>query len=290
MENAEPKTRVAVFSKPHPLAADMLRAIGACLGRHGVEVRYDRVSADALGRDIGVSRADAVQDATLVVSLGGDGTLLSSARVVGARQIPILGVNIGNLGFLTETSAREVAGVLDATLEGRARLIRRRLLAMRRESDPTGQELTALNDVTFSKKDLARLFSLSLFVDGEWVSDYRADGLIIATPTGSTAYNLAAGGPIVTPDVDCLLATPICPHSLSQRPLILPGGSQVAVVLASDDAAHDVQLTLDGQVGIGLEPGERAFIRRADHEVLLVRPPGRTFFGVLRDKLAWGHP
>ncbi|NJN64168.1 MAG: hypothetical protein HC882_04345 [Acidobacteria bacterium] len=165
MEKAEPGARVAVFSKPHPLANELLTAIENCLARHGMDAVFDHVSASALGRADGHSREEAVLGANLVISVGGDGTLLSTARVVGKRGTPILGVNIGNLGFLTETSAREVTGVLNATLEGRARLIKRRALAMRRESDPEDAEITALNDVTFSKKDLARLFSLSLFVD-----------------------------------------------------------------------------------------------------------------------------
>ncbi|RMF76796.1 MAG: NAD(+)/NADH kinase, partial [Acidobacteria bacterium] len=219
-----------------------------------------------------------------------DGTLLSTARAVGVRETPILGVNLGRLGFLTETTCAELDAVLDAVFAGRAAIVARRLLAARRDGETNDPPLAALNDVTFSKKDLARLFSLSLFVDGEWVADYRADGLILATPTGSTAYNLAAGGPIVVPEVDCLLATPICPHSLSQRPLILPGSARLTVSIADDDAANDVQITVDGQVGIALERGEKVHVERARHCVRLIRPAGRTFFTTLRDKLGWGHP
>ena len=290
MNRPERPRLVAVFSKEHPLAPDVLRRLAQRIERLGAAVLPDRTSARALGREDGLGRDEAADRADLVISVGGDGTLLSTARAVGERETPILGVNLGRLGFLTETTCAELDGVLAAIFEGRAAVVERRLLAARRDGDETDPPWTALNDVTFSKKDLARLFSLSLFVDGEWVADYRADGLIIATPTGSTAYNLAAGGPIVTPEVDCLLATPICPHSLSQRPLILPGQARLTIAIADDDAARDVQITVDGQVGIGLERGEKVFIERARHRVRLIRPAGRTFFTTLRDKLGWGHP
>jgi NAD+ kinase len=281
---------VAVFSKPHPLAHAVLRQVATGLERHGVEIVPDPSTAKTLDLEQGIERGEAARRSSLVISVGGDGTLLSSARAVGELEVPILGVNLGNLGFLTETSSAEVNGILDAVLEGRAAFVRRNLLSVRREGEPEDSAQTVLNDVTFSKKDLARLFSFSLFVEGEWVADYRADGLILATPTGSTAYNLAAGGPIVVPEVDALVATPICPHSLSQRPIILPGHCTIAVALPEEESSADVQMTLDGQVGVPLVPGERILVRRAEHAVVLARPGGRTFFGVLRDKLGWGHP
>lgn len=290
MPIADRGAKIAVFSKPHALAEPVLRQVATSLARHDKVMVPDETTAEILGVEGGRRRKDAVPGADLVISIGGDGTLLSSARAVGRHEVPILGVNLGNLGFLTETSCAEVTSVLEATLQGKARLVRRRLLAVQRDSETLDVAPTALNDVTFSKKGLARLFSLSLFVDGEWVADYRADGLILGTPTGSTAYNLAAGGPIVVPEVDALVATPICPHSLSQRPIIVPGSSEMAVALSDDEAARDVQMTLDGQVGVLLDPGERITVRRADHDVLLARPAGRTFFSVLRDKLGWGHP
>ncbi len=290
MKTNDRPQRVAVFSKAHRLAPDVLRTLVRSIERYGSTVIPDQATAEALGRGDGRPRTEAVEQAQLVISVGGDGTLLATARAVGARETPILGINLGRLGFLTETTCPELGPVLDAVFAGRAAVVERQLLAARLDGDAIEPPLAALNDVTFSKKDLARLFSLSLFVDDEWVADYRADGLIIATPTGSTAYNLAAGGPIVTPEVDCLLATPICPHSLSQRPLILPGSARLTVSIADDDAATDVQITLDGQVGIALERGEKVFIERAPHRVRLIRPAGRTFFTTLRDKLGWGHP
>ncbi len=283
---------VAVFSKPHPDAPAVLRRIAHALDRAGIRLLPDRATAEALGMppEAASSREEAAREAGLVVSVGGDGTLLSAARSVGERQVPIIGVNLGSLGFLTETRCEEAGQVLELALAGRAPIDERAVLSVTLDGGRDEHRGYALNDVTFSKSDLARLFSLTLYVDGEWVADYRADGLILATPTGSTAYNLAAGGPVVVPGVEALVITPICPHSLSQRPIIVPGGSAVTVRLAEGQSATNVRVTLDGQTGFPLEPGAEVRIRRASHAVRLVRPPGRSFFAVLRDKLGWGHP
>ncbi len=283
---------VAVFSKPHPDAPAVLRRIARALERHGARMLPDTTTAEALGlaESAGLRREEAAGSAGLVVSVGGDGTLLSAARSVGEREVPILGVNLGSLGFLTETRCEEVDQVLDLALRGRAPIDERTVLAVTLDGEPGPGNGFALNDVTFSKSDLARLFSLTLYVDDEWVADYRADGLILATPTGSTAYNLAAGGPVVVPGVEALVITPICPHSLSQRPIIVPGRCRVTIRLAEGQAATNVRVTLDGQTGFPLEPGSEVRIARAAHVVRLVRPPGRSFFAVLRDKLGWGHP
>jgi NAD+ kinase len=287
---AEPGDRIALISKAHPAARPLLEEIARCVERRGLVLAPDRYAASVLQRDDGLAREQVVEGASLVISVGGDGTLLACARAVGSRQIPILGVNLGRLGFLTETGHAEVGTVLEETLDGRSTLIRRQTLAVEKRDATEAAPQTALNDVTFSKKGLARLFQLSLFVDDEWVADYRADGLIVSTPTGSTAYNLAAGGPVVVPGVDALLVTPICPHSLSQRPILVPGASRIGVTLADGEKSVDVQMTVDGQVGLPLRPGERVEMHRADHQVLLVRPAARTFFSVLRDKLGWGQP
>ncbi len=286
-----PIEAVAVFSKPHPDAPAVLRRIARALERRGARLLPDATSAAALGlANGGLPREEAAGRAGLVVSVGGDGTLLSAARSVGDREIPILGVNLGSLGFLTETRCEEVDQVLDLALGGRAPIDERTVLAVTLDGEPGPGRGFALNDVTFSKTDLARLFSLTLYVDDEWVADYRADGLILATPTGSTAYNLAAGGPVVVPGVEALVITPICPHSLSQRPIIVPGRCRVTIRLAEGQASTNVRVTLDGQTGFPLEPGSEVRIGRAGHVVRLVRPPGRSFFAVLRDRLGWGHP
>jgi len=281
--------RVALFSKPHPEARAVLQRVTASLHRRGLEVVTDVETARTLGLGDGRPRAEAARGAQLLIAVGGDGTLLAAARAVGGSGTPILGVNLGSLGFLTDTSCDELDQVLEAALAGTAPIDERQTLRVQRDGEPPRSEHTALNDVVFSKRDIARLFTLSVFVDDGWVADYRADGLIIATPTGSTAYNLAAGGPVVVPHVDALLATPICPHSLSQRPLILPGSARLTVTLAEGQGAAGVQVTLDGQIGFPMDPGERIVIERTGRPVRLVRPPGRSFFSVLRDKLGWGR-
>jgi NAD+ kinase len=286
----EATKRVAVFCKPHSNARAVLEQIAGVLRRRRIELSWDEDAARILDLPAGVPRGEAARCADLVVSVGGDGTLLATARAVGAAEKPILGVNLGSLGFLTETRREEVVESLEAAIDRRAIVERRGVLEVSRDGDPATPGNIALNDVVFSKKDTARLFALSLLVDGEWVADYRADGLIVATPTGSTAYNLSAGGPLVVPGAEVLLATPICPHSLSQRPLILAGGAKVAVRLAEERVSSNVHVTLDGQVGFPLQPGETVNIRRGPHAVLLVRPPGKTYFSTLRDKLGWGHP
>jgi len=280
---------VAVFCKPHPQTANVIACIEAVVRGRGMQLLLDRSSAESVGASTSSERESAARAARIVVSLGGDGTLLASARAVGSAETPILGVNLGSLGFLTETRREEVSRVLELALDGKARVQERRALEVLMDGVDADGKQVALNDIVLSKSSLARLFSLSVFVDGEWMSDYRADGLIISSPTGSTAYNLAAGGPLVVPGVDALIVNPICPHSLSQRPLILPGESEVAVSITQGQRPSNVQVTLDGQVGFPIEDGERVTVRRARHVVRLVRPPGRSFFNILRDKLGWGH-
>lgn len=290
MTAPEPQ-RVAIFCKPAAPATAVLQRVVDVLERHGIEMLPDENTTRALGNHAEpVLRSVAARQASLVVSVGGDGTLLSSARAVGATGVPILGVNLGSLGFLTETRCEEVAEVLVSALEGRAVLEDRSVLQVWRDGDTGTPDGIALNDVVFSNQQMARLISLSLIVDGEWVTDYRADGLILATPTGSTAYNLAAGGPLVMPGVDALLATPICPHSLSQRPLILPRRARVTVRLPETGPTDQVQVTLDGQVGFPLTQGGHVDVAVAPYTVRLVRPAGRSFFSTLRNKLGWGHP
>lgn len=286
MSHPESTARVALFAKPHRDAAAVLRRTVACLQRHGAEILPDDTAARALGGTVAFPRDTAAARASLVISVGGDGTLLASARAVGPRGIPILGVNLGNLGFLTETRTEDVDRVIEAALAGRAPLEHRQVLEVHRDGAP--QFELGLNDVIVSHSQ-QRLLRLSLYVDGEWVADYRADGLIVATPTGSTAYSLSAGGPVLVPGVDALLVTPICPHSLAQRPLILPGSAQLDLAVADGERHHGAQVTIDGQSSFPLEPGTRCGIRRGPQPITLVRPPGRTFFTTLREKLGWGQ-
>ncbi len=288
MTPSEGRAVVALFAKPHADAPAVLRRTVACLQRHGAEILPDDAAAEALGRSDSFDRVDAAARATLVISVGGDGTLLASARAVGVRGTPILGVNLGNLGFLTETRTEDVDRVIDLALTGKAPLERRHALVVQREvlSKPNAE--LALNDVVVTQS-LQRLFSVSLYVDDEWVADYRADGLIIATPTGSTAYSLSAGGPVMVPSVDALIVTPISPHSLSQRPLVLAGTARVMLAVAEGERHNGVRIAFDGQHFYPIDPGEKLSITRSPHPIVLVRPPGRTFFATLRDKLGWGH-
>jgi NAD+ kinase len=282
--------KVAVFCKPRIAAPAVLQRVAEAVGQLGAEMLPDENAARILGLRNGQDRAALAAQAQLVLSVGGDGTLLASARVVGPREIPILGINLGSLGFMTETRGDEVREVLGAALAGRAPIERRSVLQLKLDGETPERDGIALNEIVVSNQKMARLVTLSLVVDGEWVTDFRADGLIFSTPTGSTAYNLAAGGPLMVPSVDAMVITPICPHSLSQRPIILPGRATIGVRIVEGPNSDDVVVTVDGQVAFPLRPGETVGIARAEHGVNLVRPAGRTFFSTLRNKLGWGHP
>lgn len=225
--------------------------------------------------------------ADLYVVFGGDGTLLRVARSIARRPRPILGVNLGGLGFLTETGIDEMDAALEAVLEGRSTLDRRMALdvSLARRAR-TIMRQTILNDVVINKSALARIIDLGLTIDRQFVTTYKADGLIVSTPTGSTAYSLSAGGPIVHPNLEALLITPICPHTLSMRPLVVPRDSRVEITLATGDS--EVYLTLDGQVGHPLRAGDRVRVRRSGRPILMVRTVSRSYYGVLRHKLHWG--
>lgn len=228
-------------------------------------------------------------DIDFIVVMGGDGTILSVARHYGQRGVPILGVNMGGMGFLTEISRDELYPCLERHILPKKYEVEERSLltaALFRQGQPCWQE-NVLNDAVINKGALARIAELTTWIDGEYLTVYRADGLIVATPTGSTAYNLSAGGPIVYPTLRHLILVPICPHTLSNRPIILPDTVTVAVTL--DDKVQDLYLTLDGQVGQALKPGDRLEIRRASFQLKLVKSPYRSHFEVLRTKLGWGE-
>jgi len=224
-----------------------------------------------------------------IVVMGGDGTILSVARHYGRLGVPILGVNLGGFGFLTEISADELYPCIeDHLLSGRFEVEERMMLSgtLFRGGQPVWQE-NILNDLVINKGALARIAELTTWINGEYLTTYRADGLIVATPTGSTAYNLSAGGPIVYPTLSHIILLPICSHTLSNRPIILPEMVTVAVTL--DEKVQDVYLTLDGQVGQALEPGDRVEIKLAPYHLHLVKSPHRTHFEILRSKLGWGE-
>ncbi|HUG38540.1 MAG TPA: NAD(+)/NADH kinase [Candidatus Limnocylindrales bacterium] len=223
----------------------------------------------------------------LLLVLGGDGTLLSMARLVGDLGVPILGVNLGGLGFLTALTVDDLFPALEAVLAGGLVTEERTMLAARvfRQGERLG-EYVALNDVVITKSAMSRIINLEVSVEGQFATSYRADGLIVSTPTGSTAYCLSAGGPIVFPTMDAVVLIPICSHTLTNRPIVLPGRLSVEVKLITD---QDVMLTLDGQVGFALKQADVVEIRPAAARIRLLRTPPKHFFSVLRTKLKWGE-
>jgi NAD+ kinase len=224
----------------------------------------------------------------LLIVLGGDGTLLSAARALGSHKVPILAVNLGGLGFLTSVTLDELYPVLDQILAGQHRVSERMMLdAEIVRGGKVAERQCALNDAVANKAAIARMLDFDVFVDGNSVGRYRADGLVIATPTGSTAYSLAAGGPIIDPDLDAFVITPICPHMLTNRPLVVPGTARIDLDFTAAD--EPVYITLDGQIGFQLKPKDRVSITKSQSRVALVRPPSKTYFEVLRNKLKWGE-
>ncbi|HTZ99212.1 MAG TPA: NAD(+)/NADH kinase [Candidatus Aquilonibacter sp.] len=224
----------------------------------------------------------------LMIVFGGDGTLLSAARALGGHDVPILGVNLGGLGFLTSVTLDELYPALEQVIEGSHRTsIRMMLDAEIRRKGAAPETQCALNDAVANKGARARMLDFDVHVDGHHVGRYRADGLIVATPTGSTAYSLAAGGPVVEPSIDAFIITPICPHMLTNRPLLIPATSHIDLDFTA--AAEPVYVTLDGQISFQLEPSDRVRITKSAKRVALVRPPTKTYFQILRSKLRWGE-
>ncbi|MBS2021684.1 MAG: NAD(+)/NADH kinase [Deltaproteobacteria bacterium] len=222
----------------------------------------------------------------ILVSLGGDGTLIHAARLCGAREVPILGVNLGTLGYLTEAPRTEAMALLRKAIKRELPVSRRLLLSVEvRRGDRTVYSGFALNEAAISKNAVAQLARLETSVSGKPAAVYEADGLILATPTGSTAWSLSAGGPIVHPSLDAILMVPICPHSLTQRPLVLPSTESISVRLAS---SSEMFVTLDGAVGCSVEEGDVLRVRTAPHRALLLSNPAVDPFVILRQKLGWG--
>lgn len=225
--------------------------------------------------------------ADLAVVVGGDGTLLAAARLLGNRQIPILAINQGGLGFLTEVTMEELYPALERVLEGR--FVTERRMMMDVAVMRAGKKMAsyrALNDVVINKGTLSRIIELEARVDGQYVSRFRSDGLIVATPTGSTAYNLSAGGPIIFPSMSAMVVTPICSHTLTNRPIVLPPGVKIDITLRSSQ--DEVYVTVDGQVGLELQKDDHLTVEKSDVAVKLVAPTDKNYFDVLRGKLKWG--
>jgi NAD+ kinase len=277
-----------VAKRNRPAALALARRLVTWLRRRRKTVLVETEVASILRLSDGVSKQEMMERADLVVVLGGDGTLLSVARHSGSRRVPVLGVNLGGLGFLTDVRPEEAFQALERVLAGHYRLERRSMLetAVVRGGKVL-RRFQALNDVVINKGALARILDLQTSVDGVALCTYKADGLILSTPTGSTAYSLSAGGAIVEPSVGVLLISPICPHTLTQRPIVLPERARVRVAVCSPD--EDVALTIDGQEGMKLATDDVVTVRPAKHRVHLVRSPTHSFFELLRTKLRWGE-
>ena len=283
---------VGIISKPNSAAAaSIVPVLIEWLRERGMAVRIDEQTAlyaGAGGSSSGIPRDEVPEGCDLVIVLGGDGTLLAAARAIGRRETPLFPVNLGGLGFLTAITIDELYPELERALRGEHRIAKRKLLAT--EVVRGGQVVAAyeaLNDAVLTKAAIARMIDLDAHVDQQFVCAYKADGLIISTPTGSTAYSLSAGGPIIFPSVPAICITPICPHMLTNRPVLVPETSVIRII--SRTPGESVFLTIDGQVGNPIREGDTLVCRSSDYTLRLVRPPHMMFFDVLRQKLKWGE-
>jgi NAD+ kinase len=282
--------RVAIVAKVHdPRCQGVASELIEWLIANDVEPLVESHLAHHLLYPKGMDISRFPELADLVVVLGGDGTLISAARLIGGRDIPILGVNLGSLGFLTEITVDELYPHLTDFLRGEYAVSERMMLdcaVLRNGAEIASHQV--LNDVVINKGALARIVDLDTKVDCRHLTTFKADGLIISTPTGSTGYSLSAGGPIIHPAMNCLAITPICPHTLTNRPIVVADDSLISITVSSLDD-EDVFLTLDGQVGVELKSGDVIQVRRARHHSMLIMSKGRDFFEVLRTKLKWGE-
>lgn len=282
---------IGIFSRPR--REDLAHVVPTLLqwlqARH-MEIVCDQETGDCIGPVAGktVPREDLPGRVDLLIVLGGDGTLLAAARLVAEKGVPILPVNLGGLGFLTTVSQDEMYPVLEEIFAGKNRISERVMLEAEvvREGQVARRQI-ALNDAVLNKAALARIMDLELRVNGEYVTTYKADGLILSTPTGSTAYSLSAGGPIVYPLVEAFVVTPICPHTLTNRPLVIPDAATIEINCRANN--EGTTLTMDGQVGIEVQPGDRVVVRKAAQKLRLMRASRKTYFEILRNKLKWGE-
>jgi NAD+ kinase len=279
---------LGIISKPNMAqAGQIVCGLLEWLRKRGIAYRCDEETAEYAGTQEFFPRKELPIGTDLVIVLGGDGTLLSAARVVAGLNIPLFAVNLGHLGFLTAIRVEDLYPELERALRGEHRIGLRRMVdcELRRAGQTIGA-YSALNDVVITKSQLARMIDLDTHVDNHFVAAYKADGLIIATPTGSTAYSLSAGGPVIFPSVNAFCITPICPHMLTNRPVIVPDNSVIQVLIQGDEGPY---LTIDGQTGEPLERGDVVICRSSPKGIQLIRPPKMLFFDVLREKLKWGE-
>lgn len=280
---------IGIIVKPNkPDAIALAKELSAWLTKRDVVVHLDETLAPLINHSLSSLRAELSQLVDMLIVLGGDGTFLSAVRAMEGKSVPILGVNLGGLGFLTEITLDELYPVLEKILQGKMETEKRMKICAKvlRQGELVGQ-YSVLNDAVITKSVLARIIHLRNSINGDYVTTYKGDGVIISTPTGSTAYSLAAGGPIVYPAMDSILITPICPHALTNRPLLIPDQATVEFTLESEES--DVRLTLDGQVGCALHPFDQVVVTKAEDYVLFVKSPFKDYFQILRTKFKWGE-
>lgn len=277
-------SRAGIVIKPHaPRVEQVVLELKDWLERRGIECFLEEAAANKIGVGHGLAREVLPTCVDLVIVLGGDGTLLSIAHVAAQAGVPVIGVNMGRLGFLTEVPLEEIWLTLEAYFEGREDIISSRWLL---ETICQGKTYYCLNDAVINKGAVARMIQIALWIDGKEIAILKADGLIISTPTGSTAYSLSAGGPILQPHIPAIILAPICPHTLTFRPMVISSDSEVKAQLLT--GGEEVYLTLDGQRGVLLMKGDIVITRRAPYELKLISSPRRNFFDLLQDKLGWG--
>jgi len=279
---------IGILTKPKfPDVTHILTDLVAWLRERQKEVVFDAKTAALIGESASHQKTQIATRSDMVLVLGGDGTMLSAARLLEERAVPILGVNMGGLGFLTEITLDELYPALEKVF-AQEFMVEERLM-LRADIHRHGEHVakaTVLNDVVVSKGTLARMIEIQILIDGQFVTRLRGDGLIVSTPTGSTAYSLSAGGPIIHPTVQALILTPICPHTLTHRPLLVPRGVALEVTLTSQ--VEGAMVTFDGQVGVALVQGDTVAIAVSEHRTQLIRLPDRTYYDLLRRKLKWG--
>jgi len=287
--------RIGIVLKPHqPEALKTICELVAWLAERNIKLTGGpEIERESIEHQTGCSvdeleHENIAANVDLMLVLGGDGTMIATARMIGDQEVPVLGVNYGGLGYLAEFRIEELYTALESILAGNYRLDRRVMLAVELRSGDAPPEFNrVLNDVVINKSALARIIEIEAYLNRQYVNSFRADGLIVSTPTGSTAYNLSAGGPVIFPSMNAVVITPICPFTLSNRPIVVPDDAEIELLLKTEN--EEVALTLDGQVGHPLKVGDRVAIRKSRTTFNLIQPMNRNYFDVLRDKLRWGR-
>ena len=283
----QPPTRLGIITKPNePRAAELAATIADWAANHEINLFVNDRVKDLPPGTFSATAREIADNCDLLVVLGGDGTMIATARLVSSKGTPVIGVNLGTLGYLAEFATEDAIPALELVVRGDYRIDQRMMLSWRvlRDGDQVGAGI-ALNDVVVNKSAIARIIEIDCSVGKHYVTTYRSDGLIVATPTGSTAYNLSAGGPIIAPGTEAISIAPICPHTLTNRPLVLPYYSEIKLRLNTRE--QEVMLTSDGQIGLPLQSNDLVEIKKNEMTFNLIAPNDRDYFEVLRSKLRW---